>query len=80
MIPTLLINDISQTYSCWFVARRSQARIYLLNLANNCTAITSINLLRARSDRPPYPIDSAKISLHPSDSHLVSTTDVPKSP
>jgi hypothetical protein len=63
MIPSLPVNDISQAYSRWLATRHGQARIRLLNFADNCTTITSRNLQRARSDRP-YPIDSAKISLH----------------
>ena len=79
MIPSLLINDSSQTYCCWLAARHSQARIHLLNFTNNRTAITPFNLLRARSDRP-YPIESAKISLHPSCPDIISTAAAAKSP
>jgi hypothetical protein len=41
MIPSLPINDISQAYSRWLATRHGQARIRLLNFADNCTAITS---------------------------------------
>ena len=80
MNPSLPINDPYQTDPCWLAARRSQNRIQLVNSANKCTALTPINLLRARSDRPPYRIGSAKISLHPSCCQILSITGVPKSP
>jgi len=80
MIPSLPINEHCQTYSGWFAARRSQARIHLVYSANNCAVLTPINLLRHRSHRPPYRIDSAKISLYPSCRHILSITGVPKSP
>ena len=80
MIPSLPINDSSQTYSCRLAARRSQNRIQLVNSANKCTALTPINPLRARCDRPPYRIGSAKLYLHSSCCHILSITGVPKSP
>ena len=80
MISSLPINEHCHTYSCWFTARRNQARIHVLNSANNCTALTLINLLRARSDRTPYRIDSTKISLRLSCRHILSITGMPKSP
>jgi len=79
MIPSLPIDDISQAYSRRLAARHGQARIRLLNFADNCTAITSRNLQRARSDRP-YPVDSAKMSLHLSCRNILSITGMPKSP
>jgi hypothetical protein len=63
MIPSLPIDDISQAYSRWLAPRHGQARIRLLNFADNCTAITSRNL-QPRSFGRPYPADSVKISLY----------------
>jgi hypothetical protein len=80
MIPSPPINQPCQTYSRWLAARRSQARIHALNSQTAALAITPINLQRARSDRPLYSIDSAKISLYPSRPNIISTADVPKSP
>jgi hypothetical protein len=34
MIPSLLINDHYQTYSCWLAACRARARIHPLNSFN----------------------------------------------
>jgi hypothetical protein len=80
MIPSLPINDISEAYSCSRAARHSQDRIRLLNFTNNCTAISPFNPLRARSDRTPHRIDSAKISFHLSCRRILSITGKPKSP
>jgi hypothetical protein len=79
MIPSRLINDTSQAYSRWLAIRHGQARIRLLNFADNCTAITSRNLQRGRSDRL-YPIDSAKLSHHLSCPDIISSSSGPKSP
>ena len=77
MIPSLLINDSSQTYICWLAARRSQARIHPLNLRTTALAITSRNLQRVHSHQSAHRSNTAKISLQP---HLVSTAGVLKSP
>ena len=41
MIPSLPINEHCQTYSCWFTARHSQARIHTLNSQTAALANTS---------------------------------------
>ena len=80
MIPSPQINNRYLTYSCWLAARHSQARIHPLNSHTAALAITPYNPQRPHSHRPAHPPDSAKISLHPSRPHLVSTAHVPKPP
>ena len=80
MMPSLPINEHWQTYSCWLGARRAQVRIHPLNSQKTALAITPSNLQRDHLHRPAHPRDSAKISLHPSRPHIISTADVPKSP
>jgi hypothetical protein len=74
------MNDSSQTYFCWLAARRSQARIHTLNLQTAALAITSRNLQRVHFHQSAHRSNTAKISLYPSQPHLVSTADVLKSP
>ena len=80
MIPSLPINDSSQTYICWLTARRPQARIHPLNLQTTALAITSRNLQRVHLHQSAHRSNIAKISLYPSQPHLVSTAGLLKSP
>jgi hypothetical protein len=80
MIPSLPINKQYQTDSCWFAARRSQARIHNLNSPNSALANTPHTPQCVHSHQPAHPSSAAKMSLDPSPTHLVSTTGVLKSP
>ena len=80
MIPSLPINDSSQTYICWLTARRPQARIHPLNLQTTALANTPYIPQCIHSQQPAHPSSAAKISLHRSQPHLVSTASVLKSP
>jgi hypothetical protein len=64
MIPSPLMNDSSQTYSCWLAARRSQARIHTLNLQTAALANTSRNLQRVHFHQSAHRSNTVK-SLHP---------------
>jgi len=80
MISSLPINEHCQTYSCWLAARRGQARIHLVNLQTTALAITSRNLQRVHLHQSAHRSNIAKISLYPSQPHLVSTAGLLKSP
>ena len=80
MISSLPINEHSQTYSCWLAARRSQARIHNLNSPLSALANTPYIPQCIHSQQPAHPSSAAKISLHRSQPHLVSTASVLKSP
>ena len=80
MISSPLMNDGSQTYICWLAARCTQARIHPLNLQTTALANTSRNLQRVHFHQSAHRSNTAKIFLHPSQPHLVSTAGVLISP
>jgi hypothetical protein len=80
MIPSLQINNRYLAYSCWLAARRSQARIRLLNSQAAALTNTPRNVQRAHLHRPAHLPGNAKISLHPPRPDFVSTAAVLKSP
>ena len=80
MSPSLPINEHDQTYSGWFAARRSQARIHNLNSPISALANTPYIPQRTHSHQPAHPASAAKMVPDPSRPHLVSNAGVLKSP
>jgi hypothetical protein len=80
MIPSLPINDRCQTYSCWFAARRSQARIHPLNSQTAALANTPRSPQRAHSQQLAHTDCTAQPSLRASLSQIAIPARVPKSP
>ena len=80
MIPSLPINEHDRTYSGWFAARRSQARIYNLNSPISALANTPYIPQCIHSHQPAHPSSAAKIAPDLSPPHFVSIAGVLKSP
>jgi hypothetical protein len=80
MIPSPQTNNRYLTYSCWPAARHSQARIYPLNSQVAPFTIRPHNPRRIHLHQAAHPDSTAKSSLHPSQTHLASSADVPKPP
>jgi hypothetical protein len=68
------------TPSCWFAARRSQARIHPLNSQTAALANTPHSPQRVHSHQLAHTDCTAKSSLHVSLSQLATAARVPKSP
>jgi hypothetical protein len=79
MMSSRRIKHHYQACFCW-LSRRNRARIHPLNSQPAALAIISRNQQGSHLHRLVHSPERKKTSLHPSCPHIVSVTDVPKSP
>jgi hypothetical protein len=80
MIPSLPLNEHWQTCLCYLIGSRAWICTHPLDLQTAAVAIISRNQPCSHLHRSLQSRESEKTSPHPSRPHILSVSDVPKSP